>query len=243
MEINFKGKNAVVTGAGKGIGRDVAKRLAALGAHVVAISRTQADLDSLKTEVPSIETVAVDLADWAAARTAVAAIPNVDMLVNNAGTNRLDKFLDVKEEDLDLVMDINFKAVFNVAQVVSRQMVDRKSGGAIVNVSSAASYRGLLDHAVYCASKAAVDKLTNVMALELGQYKIRVNSVNPTVALTELGKIAWSDPVKADPMLARIPMGRFLDVVLIGNFFAVRRFSEGYNGRKFRLPGAGGVVR
>ncbi|XP_052265495.1 L-xylulose reductase-like isoform X2 [Dreissena polymorpha] len=208
----FQGKKALVTGAGKGIGRETAKRLAQLGTHVVALSRTQEDLDSLKFEIPSIEIVQCELQDWDCTRRKVQEIGAVDFLVNNAGVNKLDRFLDVKKEDLDCIMNVNFKAVFNVAQVVAAGMVDRKCGGAIVNVSSTASMRGLEEHAVYCASKAAVDKLTHVMALELGKHKIRVNSVNPTVALTELGRMAWSDPAKADPMLARIPMGRFLEV-------------------------------
>lgn len=163
-------------------------------------------------QVPSISTIQCDLGNWERTREVVGAIDSVDLLVNNAGISALDKFLDVKKEDLDRMLDINFKAVFNVGQVVANSMVKRNSCGAIVNVSSAASMQGLENHAVYCSTKAAVDKLTKVMALELGKYKIRVNSINPTVALTEMGRMAWSDPAKADPILARIPMGRFLEV-------------------------------
>ncbi|XP_060575499.1 L-xylulose reductase-like [Ruditapes philippinarum] len=212
MEIQFVGKRALVTGAGKGIGREVAKRLVELGADTVALSRTQSDLDSLKAEVPAITTVQCDLQDWDRTREILQTVGDIDLLVNNAGVSRIDKFLDVKKEDLDWMIDINYKAVFNVGQVIAKSMVERKKGGAIVNISSAASLQGLDDHAVYCSTKAAVDKLTHVMALELGQYKIRVNAVNPTVVLTEMGKMAWSDPVKADPMLARIPIGRFVEM-------------------------------
>lgn len=212
MEIQFVGKRALVTGAGKGIGREVAKRLVELGADTVALSRTQSDLDSLKAEVPAITTVQCDLRDWDRTREILQTVGDIDLLVNNAGVSRIDKFLDVKKEDLDWMIDINYKAVFNVGQVIAKSMVERKKGGAIVNISSAASLQGLDDHAVYCSTKAAVDKLTHVMALELGQYKIRVNAVNPTVVLTEMGKMAWSDPVKADPMLARIPIGRFVEM-------------------------------
>lgn len=212
MEIQFVGKRALVTGAGKGIGREVAKRLVELGADTVALSRTQSDLDSLKAEVPAITTVQCDLQDWDRTREILQTVGDIDLLVNNAGVSRIDKFLDVKKEDLDWMIDINYKAVFNVGQVIAKSMVERKKGGAIVNISSAASLQGLDDHAVYCSTKAAVDKLTHVMALELGKYKIRVNAVNPTVVLTEMGKMAWSDPVKADPMLARIPIGRFVEM-------------------------------
>ncbi|KAL4240025.1 hypothetical protein ACF0H5_000820 [Mactra antiquata] len=212
MEINFKGKKALVTGAGKGIGRSVAKKLVELGADTVALSRTQSDLDSLKQEVPGITTVQCDLSDWDQTREIVGNIDNIDLLVNNAGVAALDKFLDVKKQDIDWCFDINYKAVFNVAQVVAKSMVARKSGGSIVNVSSTASLQGLEDHAVYCCTKAAVDKLTKVMALELGQYKIRVNCINPTVVMTPMGKRVWSDPARADPMIARIPFGRFVEV-------------------------------
>jgi len=85
-------------------------------------------------------------------------------------------------------------------------------GGSIVNVSSQASQVGLVDHTSYCASKAAQDALTRCMAVELGKHGIRTNSVNPTVVLTDMGRLAWSDPVKAGPMLSRIPTGRFAEV-------------------------------
>lgn len=82
----------------------------------------------------------------------------------------------------------------------------------IVNLSSQASLAGLQDHAVYSASKAALDGLTRVMALELGPHNIRVNCVNPTVVNTAMGKIGWSDPAKAKPMLAKIPLGRYMSI-------------------------------
>ncbi|PVD38697.1 hypothetical protein C0Q70_01317, partial [Pomacea canaliculata] len=88
-------------------------------------------------------------------------------------------------------------------------MVERGQGGAIVNISSVASTIGLADHAVYCSTKGAVDSLTQVMALELGVKKIRVNCVNPTVVMTDMGRKVWSDPAKANPVLARIPLGHF----------------------------------
>ncbi|MBN3280165.1 DER reductase, partial [Polyodon spathula] len=97
-------------------------------------------------------------------------------------------------------------------QIVARGMRSRGSGGSIVNVSSQASQCALQDHAVYCATKGALDMLTKVMALELGPHKIRVNSVNPTVVMTAMGRISWSDPMKAGPMMSRIPLGKFAEV-------------------------------
>jgi NAD(P)-dependent dehydrogenase (short-subunit alcohol dehydrogenase family) len=106
-------------------------------------------------------------------------------------------------------MAVNVRAVLVMTQVIARGMIARGQGGAIVNLSSQASMVGIADHAAYCASKGALDQLTRVMALELGPHQIRVNAVNPTVTLTPMGEMAWGDPRKRDPMLAKIPLGRF----------------------------------
>ncbi|XP_032832015.2 L-xylulose reductase isoform X1 [Petromyzon marinus] len=212
MEISFGGKHALVTGAGKGIGRATCIALQSLGATVTALSRTQADLDSLTHECPAVRAVCVDLADWAAVEAALGAVGPVDLLVNNAGVALLQPFLDVTAEAFQRSFDVNVKAVLQVSQAVARGMVARGSGGAIVNVSSQASQRALLNHTVYCASKGALDMLTKVMALELGPHNIRVNAVNPTVVMTDMGREAWSPPERAGPMLARIPLARFAEL-------------------------------
>ncbi|GFN98415.1 L-xylulose reductase [Plakobranchus ocellatus] len=155
-----------------GIGRDIAKALVKCGAQTAVLSRTQEDLDSLKAECPELETCCVDLNDWSKAQATVESLGHFDLLVNNAGVSRVGPFLEVKEEDIDHVFKTNFKGLFNVSQVVARSMVAKKSGGAIVNLSSAASTQALHDHAVYCSAKGAVDSLTTVMALELGPHKL-----------------------------------------------------------------------
>ena len=212
MNISLSGKRVLITGAGRGIGRALALRVVACGGHVIAMSRTQDTLDTLKAECPPVETVTCDLSDWEATRAAVEALGPVHCLVNNAGTNFLNKFLDVTQAEYDDIMNINLKAVINVSQVVARGMIARGEGGAIVNISSQASLKPLWNHALYCASKAALDHLTRVMTLELGPKGIRVNCVNPTVVLTEMGKRDWLDPVKAEPMLKAIPLGKFAEV-------------------------------
>lgn len=211
MEINFNSKIALVTGAGQGIGRAIVKRLAQYGATVYALSKSPQNLDSLAKEEPRVKAINVDLEDWEATRKAVEGVGHIDLLVNNAGINVLESFLDIKQESFDKIFNVNLKAVVNVSQVVAKRMVADKTGGSIVNVSSQASQAALKDHTVYCATKAALDMITRVMALELGCHKIRVNCVNPTVVLTEMGKMAWSDPAKAGPLLQRIPLGRFLE--------------------------------
>ncbi|XP_041363368.1 L-xylulose reductase-like [Gigantopelta aegis] len=212
MEIKFDGKRALVTGAGKGIGRATAKALIKCGAETYALSRTQADLDSLKAEVPTIHTVCVDIADWDKLRGVVKTLCPIDLLVNNAGVSTLAPFLEVSKEDFDYTYDTNIKALVNISQVVLKDVIDRGNSCAVVNVSSTASSIALLNHTAYCSSKAAVDMLTKIMTLELGSKNIRVNSVNPTVVMTDMGKLAWSDPAKSGPALALTPQGRFAEV-------------------------------
>ncbi|XP_061191300.1 L-xylulose reductase-like [Saccostrea echinata] len=212
MEIQFSGKRALVTGAGKGIGRAIAKKLAECGAETIALSRTKADLDNLQKEVPQILTVQCDVVDYEATRKAILDLGPIHLLVNNAGISRIGNFLDFPMKDFEDVYNVNTKALFNISQVVAKGMVERGQGGSIVNISSVASSRALDDHIAYCSSKAAVDSMTKVMALELGKHKIRVNSVNPTVTWTDMAVYAWSDPAKSAPMLAKIPMGKFVEV-------------------------------
>jgi L-xylulose reductase len=208
MDTRFDGKRAFVTGAGKGIGREIAVLLHSLGADVVALSRTAQDLVSLEAEI-GCKTILADLADANVARQAAEEAGSVDLLVNNAGISILQPFLETTVEAFDQVMAVNVRAMLVVSQVVARGMIERGRGGAIVNVSSQASRRAFADHTAYCTSKGAVDQLTRMMALELGRHKIRVNAVKPTVTLTPMGQMAWGDPRKSGPMLARIPLGRF----------------------------------
>ncbi|XP_023197143.1 L-xylulose reductase isoform X1 [Xiphophorus maculatus] len=227
MEISFAGKRALVTGAGKGIGRSTALALARCGARVTAVTRTQADLNSLVQECPAIVPVCVDLADWAATEAALKDVGPIDLLVNNAACTKLQPFLEVTPDQFDLLFNVNVKAVLHISQMVAGGMKARGSGGSIVNVSSQASQRALRDHTVYLipssesccviirpcsgATKGALDMLTKVMALELGPHQIRVNSVNPTVVMTKMGRLGWSDPEKAQTMKSRIPLGRFAE--------------------------------
>lgn len=212
MDLRLAGRRALVTGAGKGIGRSTVKALHAAGARVVAVSRTQADLDSLVRECPGTETVCVDLADWEATEQALRGVGPVDLLVNNAAVAFLQPFLEVTKEAYDMSFNVNLRAVIQVSQIVARGLIARGAPGVIVNVSSQASQRGLTNHSVYCSTKGALDILTKVMAVELGPHKIRVNAVNPTVVMTPMGQAAWSDPQKAKAMLGRIPLGRFAEM-------------------------------
>ncbi|KYN42335.1 L-xylulose reductase, partial [Trachymyrmex septentrionalis] len=195
-----------------GIGKEIALRLSKYKGQVFALSRTKENLDSLVAIDPKIQPICVDLRDWDATRKAVQSILPIDLLVNNAAVACLTPFLNATPKEFDLTFDVNVKAAFNVSQIVVENMIERKCGGSIVNISSQAGQAALKDHAVYCMSKAALDMLTKTMALEVGPHNIRINSVGPTVVMTEMGKLGWSDPQKAQSMINKIPLGRFADV-------------------------------
>lgn len=207
--MQFANKRILVTGAGKGIGNATARLLAAQGATVIATSRSADDLALLAADI-GCETLPCDVEDLAAAAIMAAQALPLDALVNNAGTTTLEPFVTTGLANLEQLLTVNTKAPFVIGQVVARDMIARGTGGAIVNVSSIAASVGFPDHAAYCASKAALDAITRVMAVELGRHGIRVNSVNPAVTLTPMAVKAWSDPAKADPVKRRIPLGRFI---------------------------------
>ncbi|CAH0386779.1 unnamed protein product [Bemisia tabaci] len=216
MEFNFEGKTVLVTGAGQGIGKGICMKLAKCGAQVIAVSNLTSQLDDLKAEVPSIRPIQVDLDNWNETREKLKDVGPVDGLVNNAGVAFINSFFDITENDFDRSFNVNVKAVINVSQMVAKGMVERKKG-AIVNVSSQSSMKGHEDHTVYCGTKAAVDGVTRVMALELGKHNVRVNCVNPTVVLTPMGRNWWGEPSRGEPMLSRIPLGRFAEVEEVVN--------------------------
>ncbi|KAK5641336.1 hypothetical protein RI129_009883 [Pyrocoelia pectoralis] len=212
MEVTFTGKTALVSGASKGIGRGIALQLAKCGAKVIALGRNEDDLACLKEEIPSIHTIVVDLSDWSETKQSLNGIEKIDLLVNNAGIAVLSPLGEIEEHDIDQLFSVNFKAVVNLTQIVTQNLINRNVGGSIVNISSKASMRGIREHAVYCATKASVDSFTKVAALELGEHNIRINCVNPTVVMTELGLRIWSDPHVVNEMKAKIPLKRFAEV-------------------------------
>ncbi|XP_030750949.1 L-xylulose reductase-like [Sitophilus oryzae] len=239
MEFNFKGKRALVTGASQGIGREVAKKLALLGAKVTALARNKDHLTSLKKEVCSIDIYPVDLSNWKETEEVLKKVGDIDLLVNNAGLAILGPLTEVSEDDIDKVFNINVKAVINLTKYAVQNLLSRNVKGSIVNVSSQASVVGLDNHTVYCASKGAVDAFTRAAALEYGPKGIRVNNVNPTVILTDMGKLGWSDPAVAEPMLAKIPLRRFgeVDEVVNSIIFLLSDLSSMTTGSNIYIDG------
>ena len=148
-------------------------------------------------------------------------------------------FLDISPADYDAQMETNLKAAYFVAQAAARNMVQHARAGSIVHVSSQASQAALANHSLYGMSKAALDNLAKNMALELGPHGVRVNCVNPTVVLTDMGRENWSEEAKARPMLDKIPLGRFAEVeeVVGPVLFLLGQQSSMVNGTTLNVDG------
>ena len=206
------GKTALVTGAGRGIGRAIALAFATAGAELILVSRTRSQLDQVAHEIESgggkARVMPFDVTDTAAMLVAFAGLSGLDILVNNAGLNRPQPFLEVDEATLDLLLGLNVRATFLVAQAAARLMVSRGSG-VIINMSSQLGHVGSeRDRTVYVMTKHAVEGLTKAMAVELAPKGVRVVSVAPTFVQTPLTKPFFDDPETRKWILDRIPLGR-----------------------------------
>jgi NAD(P)-dependent dehydrogenase (short-subunit alcohol dehydrogenase family) len=206
------GKIALVTGAGRGIGRAVALALGQAGAELLLNSRTSSELDAVAAEIAAqggrARAVPFDVTDGRAARDAIAGLPRLDILVNNAGVNRPQPFLDVDEATLDRMIALNVKAAFVVAQAAARHMVE-KGAGVVINVTSQMGHVGSeRDRTVYVMTKHGIEGLTKAMAVELAPKGVRVVSIAPTFIETPLTKPFFDDPETRKWILDRIPLGR-----------------------------------
>lgn len=202
----LSGKTALVTGAGRGIGRACARMLAEAGAHVIAVARTESDLADLRAQAGGeIEPWIGDVRDDSfIAR--IRALPVLDILVNNAGTNKLQPLLEVDDETLDMLLALNVRAAFKVSQAAASVMVKAGRGGSIVHISSQMGHVGGPKRAVYAMTKHAIEGLTKAMAIELGEHKIRVNAVAPTVVETSMTAPFFKDPAYREFALGMVPL-------------------------------------
>jgi len=206
------GKRALVTGAGRGIGRAAALALAAAGAELVLVSRTARELDKVVDEIASgggtARSLPIDVTRSDAVRGAFAEFDRLDILVNNAGINRPQPFLEVDEATLDSLLALNVRAAFIVAQAAARLMVANGSG-VIINMSSQMGHVGSeRDRTVYVMTKHALEGLTKAMAAELAPKGVRAVSIAPTFVETPLSKPFLDDPDTRRWILGRIPLGR-----------------------------------
>ncbi|GFG54859.1 short-chain dehydrogenase [Mycolicibacterium agri] len=216
--LRLDGKRALITGATKGIGADIARAFASAGADLVLSGRDETELSAARSALSEqfgtqIHTAAIDLAEADGpaelARRAADAFGGLDILVNNAGISHPQPVTATDPALFDATIAVNLRAPALLASAVAAAMVEAGTGGSIITVASAAALAPLPDHYAYCASKAGLVMATKVLARELGPYGIRANSVCPTVVLTEMGQRVWGEEAKAAPMLARIPLGRF----------------------------------
>lgn len=210
------GRIALVTGAGRGLGRTIALALAAAGAQTWLVSRTRAELEEVAAEIDhaggTAHVAACDVSDEQATAAALAAMPGLDVLINNAGTNIPEPFVEVSAEHLDRMLDLNVRAAFLVAQAATRKMLEapdrRERGGAIVNITSQMGHVGAERRTVYCMTKHAVEGLTKALAVELAPHNIRVNSVAPTFIDTPMTAPMFEKREFRDWVMQRIPLGR-----------------------------------
>ncbi|MDQ3045737.1 MAG: SDR family oxidoreductase [Chloroflexota bacterium] len=206
-------KVVLVTGGGSGLGLSMAKRFASLGARVAITGRSEERLNGAAAEIdPTGERVFVvpcDVRDFAQVEAMVGSVVGkwggIDVLVNNAGIYPNTLVVDMTEDEWDAVFDTNVKGMFLVSRAVAQRMIERGAGGRIVNISSGAAESGRVGAAHYCASKAAVNMFTRVLALELASHDIVVNAVGP--GLIEVPDWSLSDEY-VSALVSSNPLGR-----------------------------------
>ena len=206
------GKRALVTGGGRGIGLAAASALAEAGAQVTLAARTQSEIEAAAAAIRArghqAEALVLDVTDLPAMQAAIGNAPPFNILVNNAGTNRPKMLMDVSIDDFDVIMGLNVRAAYFVAQAVARRLLEAKQPGSIINISSQMGHVGAARRTVYCASKHAMEGFTKAMAIELAPHNIRVNSLGPTFLETPMTRPFFENKAFRDEVLGKIKLGR-----------------------------------
>jgi NAD(P)-dependent dehydrogenase (short-subunit alcohol dehydrogenase family) len=207
--VPLRGLTVLVTGAGRGIGRAAALACADAGANVIAVSRTRSDLDALVREAAatpeSLTTMVFDVTSQEFVK-AIGQLDRLDVLVNNAGTNKLQELAEVDDETLDLLLNLNIRSAFQVSRAAALRMVALGRGGSIVHISSQFGHVGAPKRSVYCMTKHAIEGLTKAMAIELAPERIRVNAIAPTIVETSMTAAFLADPAYRSFAMATIPL-------------------------------------
>jgi len=217
---NLKNKTAVVTGAGKGLGRACAIALAEAGANLVIISRTQKDLNEVSKKIRKLKSkcksYVCDVTRYSEIKSVIDSQKRIDILVNNAGTNIPEHFTKVKRKDMEYVVKINTMATFNIAQLSALKMIElknrKKIGGVIINMSSQMGHVGGPIRSVYNMTKFGFEGLTKGMSIDLAKHNIRVNTVCPTFVVTPMTSKFLKDKKFMKEVLGNIPLGRFAEL-------------------------------
>lgn len=211
MNLDLAHQTALVTGASRGLGRAIALALAEAGAEVLLMSRDKDQLEQLAHEMQAgghtAHALPCDVKDVAQVRQVIGGLPKLEILVNNAGTNLPEPFVEVSEAHFDAILDLNLRAAFFVTQVAVHKMLEGGRGGVIINLSSQMGHVGAANRTVYCASKHALEGFTKALAVELAPQQIRVNSVAPTFIETALTRPMLADPRFGQEVLGKIPLG------------------------------------
>ena len=217
---NLKNKTALVTGAGKGLGRACAIALAEAGANLLIVSRTKKDLDQVSKIIKKFKvkckSYTCDITNYNQIKSIVNQQQRIDILVNNAGNNIPEHFTKVKTKNMEYLVKINTIATFNVAQLCALKMIRlknrKKIGASIINMSSQMGHVGGPIRSVYNMNKWGLEGLTKGMAVDLAKYNIRVNTVAPTFVVTPMTKKFLKNKKFKKETLSNIPLGRFAEM-------------------------------
>jgi NAD(P)-dependent dehydrogenase (short-subunit alcohol dehydrogenase family) len=210
--MSLDGLTAVVTGAGRGLGEGCAIALAEAGAEVVLVSRTKSELDAVGEGIikrgGKARTLVCDVTDMAQVKEKIEGLERIDILMNNAGANIPEPFVDVTEDHLDFMLDLNVKSMFVVAQAAMRNMLTGGRGGSIIHMSSQMGHVGSPRRTVYCMTKHAIEGLSKAIAAEGAADNIRSNCIGPTFVETPMTKPMFENPEFSSFVMDRILMGR-----------------------------------
>ena len=225
-----QGTTILITGASKGIGEGLSRRLASIGANVIMVSRNVNRLKKISDDIKkcgfNVKYYQCDVTEFNKIGKIIDELQKLDVLINNASSNIIKPFLEYKQSEFDYLLNLNVKAYFMVAQYAVKKMLENKNiksrGASVINISSimgkvSPPIKTPRPQSIYTITKHAVEGLTKSLSVELAQHNIRVNSVCPTYVNTDLVKETMEDPNHKKYFLDKIPLGRIADIKDVEN--------------------------